>query len=207
MKKKFAAAMLLSALPFCFAWSLTIEEVCAAFSNHPVTAGTFFQTKTISSIKRDLQSSGTFVFCAEGIIWKTEKPFPSVLAVGSDVMVQIGADEKKTVSDISGNETFRNIVSALNSVFSNDAERLKSNFDISLEEKGGGKWSAVLFPTDKTIASVIDSIELDGTVDSSGGALRSVLICESSGDKIAYSFSDLRYPEELSADEKALFSR
>lgn len=208
MKKNFFMTVIfLMAVPFLFSQGLTLEKVCAEFSQHPVTAGTFFQTKTIRSIQKDLKSQGTFVFCDESIIWKTEKPFPSVLAIGSDVMVQVGADGKKTVTDVSGNETFKSISSALISVFSNDIEILKKSFDIIFTETGGGNWNASLFPKDKTIASVIDSIKLSGILKDSDGGLHSVLICESGGDTIAYAFSDLKYPEELSADEKAIFNR
>ncbi|MDE5898266.1 MAG: hypothetical protein K2H09_03250, partial [Treponemataceae bacterium] len=77
------------------------DSVCENLAKHPNMTGNFTQVKTISAANRSLKSSGTFIFSLEGIMWKTERPFPSVLAVGLTSVIQTLPDGRQTVMDAS----------------------------------------------------------------------------------------------------------
>ena len=57
--------------------NFTLEGVCAKLSSKSNTTGSFTQTKNIKANGRALKSYGKFIICPLGILWQTEKPFPS----------------------------------------------------------------------------------------------------------------------------------
>lgn len=187
---------------------LTLEGVCKSLASHPNRSGDFKQTKTLQTNGRKLTSTGKFIFCPLGILWKTEKPFPSSLILTEDAMIQIAANGKKSVMSGKDNQIFANISGTLSSVFSGNAEELKKNFNCKFEEGADGGWRVYLTPKDSTIASVMKALLLSGSWDSgsTGGAvLTSLEMTEMSENTILYEFANQKYPKELSADEKENF--
>ena len=187
---------------------LTLEGVCKSLASHPNTTGSFTQTKTLQTNGRKLTSTGKFIFCPLGILWQTEKPFPSSLILTEDAMIQIAANGKKSVMSGKDNQIFANISATLSSVFSGNAEELKKNFNCKFEEGADGGWKVYLTPKDSTIASVMKALLLSGSWDSgsTGGAvLTSLEMTEMSDNTILYEFANQKYPKELSADEKQNF--
>ena len=187
---------------------LTLEGVCKSLASHPNTSGDFKQTKTLQTNGRKLTSTGKFIFCPLGILWQTEKPFPSSLILTEDAMIQIAANGKKSVMSGKDNQIFANISGTLSSVFSGNAEELKKNFNCKFEEGADGGWKVYLTPKDSTIASVMKALLLSGSWDSgsTGGAvLTSLEMTEMSENTILYEFANQKYPKELSADEKQNF--
>jgi hypothetical protein len=212
VKKNFKKILMIFLLAeiFCLslgAENLTMQKVSAELSRHKVSRGNFVQTKKISSIGRTLKSSGKFVFCSDGIVWKTQRPFPSTLALGGGVMIQISADGKKSVTDMGANETFKNISASLQAVFSGDMNSLEENFEIFFAEKSGGVWNAKLLPKDKNFSAAVSEIFIEGIFSSAECVMNSVSVEEKSGDRILYEFSETQYAQELSADEKSIFAR
>lgn len=187
---------------------LTLEGVCKSLASHPNTTGSFTQTKTLQTNGRKLTSTGKFIFCPLGILWQTEKPFPSSLILTEDAMIQIAANGKKSVMSGKDNQIFANISATLSSVFSGNAEELKKNFNCKFEEGADGGWKVYLTPKDSTIASVMKALLLSGSWDSgsTGSAvLTSLEMTEMSENTILYEFANQKYPKELSADEKENF--
>ena len=187
---------------------LTLEGVCKSLASHPNTSGDFKQTKTLQTNGRKLTSTGKFIFCPLGILWQTEKPFPSSLILTEDAMIQIAANGKKSVMSGKDNQIFANISATLSSVFSGNAEELKKNFNCKFEEGADGGWKVYLTPKDSTIAAVMKSLVLAGTFEegSAAGALLTTLeMTEMSDNTILYEFANQKYPKELSADEKQNF--
>ena len=187
---------------------LTLEGVCKSLASHPNTTGSFTQTKTLQTNGRKLTSTGKFIFCPLGILWQTEKPFPSSLILTEDAMIQIAANGKKSVMSGKDNQIFANISATLSSVFSGNAEELKKNFTCKFEGNSKGAWKLYLTPKDSTIAAVMKSLVLAGTFEegSAAGALLTTLeMTEMSDNTILYEFANQKYPKELSADEKQNF--
>jgi hypothetical protein len=187
------------------AGSITFDTVCARLAQHPNTTGDFTQVKKISAANRLLKSSGTFIFSLEGIMWKTEKPFPSTLVVGMTSVIQTTPDGKKTVIDASNNQIFTSISTTLSSIFSGDTDKLYSSFNVNFSVTGS-EWTAVLTPRDKTITAVMKSLTLGGKNTDSSTEFNSIVMTEAGGDTITYTFFNQQYPKELSNDQKADFT-
>ena len=202
MKKIIILSILLLITPLLF--SQTLESVCAALSAHPNTRGDFIQTKFLQTNGRKLKSSGKYIICPQGILWRTEKPIPTSLILTKDTMVQISANGNKSVMSGKDNQIFSNISETLSSVFSGDAAGLKKNFNCDFKVKESGTWTLTLTPKDSTIASVMKSLELSGTTEPQT-AMTSLIMLEASDNSITYEFINQKYPEELSADEKQNF--
>ena len=190
----------------------TLEQLCENLAKQTITSGDFTQTKILRTNGRKLMSHGNFIFCPEGILWDTKKPFASSLIMTNDKIIQISSNGKKTVMDGKDNNLFASISETLNSVFSGDAEKLQQNFNCELYEEEGYKiWRLALTPKDSTIASVMAELLLSGTYtfENKDSVLSIVLdgfkMSEKDGNTILYSFTNLKYPEELSADEKKYF--
>lgn len=200
MKKYFSVILFMSCI-FMYAQETSFKSVCTKLAEHPNMTGNFTQVKTIKKINRNLNSSGTFIFSLDGIMWNTQKPFPSVLAVGMTSVIQTMPDGKQNIIDASSNRIFRSISGTLSSMFSGNAESLYSDFNIEFSSSGK-KWNAVLTPKDSTVASVLSSIAVSGE---SLSEVDKIIMTESGGDTITYNFIDKKYPKELTADEKAYF--
>lgn len=204
MKKTLFAVLAFFMMVFTFAENDNFASVCENLAKRPNMTGDFTQTKTITKVNRALKSSGTFIFSLDGIMWKTLKPFPSTLAVGISSVIQTKADGTKTVMDASSNQIFTSISSTLSAMFSGNVKTIADNFDINFSEKNA-TWLVVLTPQDATVKKVLSSLQFSGEKTQNAANLSSIVMTESSGDKITYAFSNQKYPKELSADEKSYF--
>lgn len=183
----------------------TFDSVCANLSKHPNMKGDFTQVKTISAVNRSLKSSGTFIFSLDGIMWKTEKPFPSTMVVGMTSVKQTLANGKQTVIDASSNQIFTSISTTLGAMFSGNGETLKENFNVEFVTSGTS-WNATLTPKDNLVAKILTSLVISGNASADFADLNKIVMSEASGDVITYNFTNQTYPKELTADEKAYFT-
>ena len=183
----------------------TFESVCKNLSEHPNMIGNFSQVKTISAVNRSMKSSGTFIFSLDGIMWKTQKPFPSTMVVGMTSVKQTLANGKETVIDASSNQIFTSISTTLSAMFSGNSEVLQNNFDVDFTS-AGSDWKAVLSPKDSMVKKILVSLSISGKATENSADLNSIVMTEATGDTITYNFTDQKYPKELTDDEKAYFS-
>lgn len=183
----------------------TFDSVCKNLAKHPNMTGNFSQVKTISAVNRSMKSSGTFIFSLDGIMWKTEKPFPSTMVVGMTSVKQTLANGKETVIDASSNQIFTSISTTLSAMFSGNAEVLQNNFDVNFSSSGSD-WKAVLSPKDSMVKKILTSLTIGGTATENSSDLNSIVMAEATGDTITYSFTNQKYPKELTTDEKSYFS-
>ena len=214
MKKNICLFVFSVFFSFCaggalFADGNSLDTVCKSLASHPNTTGDFTQVKTLQTNGRKLTSTGKFIFSTEGILWRTEKPFPSSLILTKDTMVQIAANGKKSVMSGKDNQIFANISETLSSVFSGNADALRRNFECDFTEEGG-VWNVFLTPKDSTIAAVMKTLVLTGKAGDAGASgagavLSSLEMREASDNTIRYEFSNQKYPKELTSDEKQIF--
>ena len=183
----------------------TFDSVCKNLSGRPNMTGNLSQVKTISAVGRSMKSSGTFIFSLDGIMWKTEKPFPSTMVVGMTSVKQTLANGKETVIDASSNQIFTSISTTLNAMFSGNSEVLQNNFDVDFSFSGSD-WKAVLLPKDNMVKKILQSLSISGKAASDYADLDTIVMSEANGDSITYNFTNQKYPKELTADEKAYFS-
>ena len=159
----------------------TFDSVCENLSKHPIMTGRFSQVKTISSVNRQMKSNGTFIFSLDGIMWKTEKPFAS------------------------SNQIFTSISTTLSAMFGGNAETLRANFDVDFDVKDN-LWNAKLNPKNNDVAKILKSLEISGNIAADSADLNKIVMSEANGDKIEYTFTEQKYPKELTVDEKAYFT-
>ena len=204
MKKVSAFFALLFFTFLTFAQNISMESICAELSKNKITKGNFIQEKTITKTGKVLKSSGNFIFSESGILWATEKPFPSTMILGKDFMIQVSADRTKKIMNAGGNGVFKNISSTLLAVFSNNVPALNDKFNIEFNTQKEN-WTVILKPKDSTVASFMNSIVLNGNSTSAKTEIISVELTEAKGNKVLYKFINQTHPEELTEDEKTFF--
>ena len=163
-------------------------------------SGDFTQTKTVAGSNRAFVSTGKVLIAAgHGIVWYTEKPYASMLAVGKDVLIQKIRDGAPTHLDMAQNPIYTQIATTLECVFSADFSAMGDMFRTYLS--GDAKaWSLRLIPKSKTVSSFMESIELSGS-----DTFEYLKLYETTGDAIAYAFSNMEN-RELTDEELAVWS-
>ena len=204
MKKVSAFFALLFFTFLTFAQNISMESICAELSKNKITKENFIQEKKITKTGKVLKSSGNFIFSESGILWATEKPFPSTMILGKDFMIQVSADGTKKIMNAGGNEVFKNISSTLLAVFSNNVPALNDKFNIEFNTQKEN-WTVILKPKDSTVAAFMNSIVLNGNSSSAKTEIISVELTEAKGNKVLYKFINQTHPEELTEDEKTFF--
>lgn len=201
--KKVLCALLCLCLCFCV-FALNSEDLAFLKSldsfSGSCLAGTYSQVKSVVGSNRALTTTGKVLISPEdGIAWLAEKPYESKLIVAEDHLTQQIRKNKPTVLDVSGNEIYTNIATALECVFFGDFETMLKVFNAEL--KGNEEsWLLTLKPAEKALSSFIKSIEISGDK-----TLKQLCMYESTGDKIEYNFNDL-VSRELTGEEKAVYS-
>ena len=192
--KKFLFLILF--LPLSGLWADQLEDVYARISAHPVTKGELTQEQYIKVANRSLVSKGTFVMAADkGVIFDITDPFPSSMVVTEEKMVQTLPGNVVSVLDGNDNAMFKNIAKIIHSVFANDLQVLKDNFQVSVT--GGPKDVVTLVPKDPFLSLLFFKITL--TV---GDSIDSVSIIEAGGNWVNYTFANKTFPEKLTEDER-----
>ena len=188
-----AAPLLMSAAP--------IGEIEALLARPKILCGRFDQTKQLVGLKKPLASNGRFCVVAEkGVLWRSLQPFPSMLKLTRDEILQLEGDRVALRLDAKQEPAVRMINSVLFAALAGDFERLKNIFDIEGAVQNGA-WSVTLKARSAALAKAIGTIALEG-----GAYVRNVMIVEASGDRTKIVFSDIRSGDgAMSADEAALF--
>jgi outer membrane lipoprotein-sorting protein len=177
------------------------EEVCEALAKEPVVTGVFTQTKTIIRLNRSLVSEGNFIIATgQGMVWDTRKPFPSILTVGRDFMIQSVPSGTKTRLEALGNETFLRFSDTISAVFSGDSRKLTDNFEIYFSP-AGSSWTLGLLPKEQAIRNFAARITMEGDT-----VIRRIILYEQNGDLIRYELAGQQFPGDLGPNEKALFT-
>jgi len=175
-------------------------KTCSRLAEHPFTRGNFEQEKTISRLNRSLKSFGSFVIAAGmGMVWNTDKPFPSTLTLGKDYLIQSRPGGQKTVLSARGNEIFLSMAEVISAVFSGNSRELLDNFEVYYSG-GESSWELGLSPKTGAIGSFAQRIIMKG-----GAAINSIIIYEQNGDTVQYTLSNHSYPAELNVFEKDFF--
>ncbi|MDR2211841.1 MAG: outer membrane lipoprotein carrier protein LolA [Spirochaetaceae bacterium] len=176
------------------------NRICTAMAAHRIMRGRFVQTKTLNRLGRSLVSHGSFAVDVDrGILWDTRSPYPSVMAVGRDFLVQ-SSGGRTTRLETGDNAAFVRISETMGAVFTGDAKKLTGNFEVFFTEQGGG-WKLGLVPKDNAIRSFAKAIVMSGD-----SAVKRVTLYEQNGDTVLYELSDHSYPPSLNTDERAYFS-
>ena len=192
----------------CAEQKFSMDEIFSSLTESSVTTGNFVQGKMSSKLKRPLKSSGKFIICSQGVVWKTEKPFPSVMTVTESYMIQTRPDGSKNVIDGSQNEVFKSIAQSLSAIFTGTKSELEKSFNIESFFSSENFWSLSLTPKDSTISAALKKIDLQGAVNSSKKAsMDLIVISQGEGESTSYKMSEQNYKTELSDEEKLFFKK
>jgi hypothetical protein len=185
------------------------DTVCAQLARRPYTKGIFVQTRTLSRQNRSLVSSGDFIVAADlGVVWITKSPVPSITALGRDYMIQSVPGGTGTRIDAAGNDIFISMADTISSLFTGNAQRLKTSFDnyyLEVLTAGVRVWTVGLVPKDRTFRSYAQRIVIEGVASEQEAIIQSIVIYESTGDSLTYAFSGQIFPNTLEDRERAYF--
>jgi hypothetical protein len=172
-----------------------------------VTSGDFILEKKSEKLKRPLKSFGKFVFSQEGILWKTEKPFPSVMAITTTYIIQTKIDGSKVVTDGSSNEVFKSVAQTISSLFSGNINSLENFFLINDFSYQNNEWKVSLKPKDKNIESTLNNVVIGGVFKEKKASMDFIQIMQNKTDITTYNLLNQIYKQELNDEELAFFKK
>jgi len=168
-----------------------------------VLRGLFEQEKRITGFKNPLRSQGRFVVSRQqGVIWTTDKPFPSEVVITRDRILSRQRDGSQRV-EVDGREqpALRSVNAMMFALVSGDVGALSTRFDTQVQALPDNGWRLSLKPRSAALAKAFARIVLSGD-----RYVREVRIEEANGDSTHLRFSDLKdAPATLSADEARRF--
>lgn len=175
-----------------------LAPIIARVARPDLLRGHFEQDKQVVGFRKPLRSAGHFVLArGRGILWWTERPFPSSLVVTNDHLIaETGGDRRRI--DASDEPALRIINTMLFDVFGGDIARLQSGFAIAGEVAEGGRWYLRLTPKPGLFAQAFTRIDLEG-----GRYVDVVTLDERNGDRSSIRFSAFAEAPALDADEVA----
>lgn len=187
--------------------TISIEEIYNYLNLNKVTSGDFILEKKSEKLKRPLKSFGKFVFSQEGILWKTEKPFPSVMAITTTYIIQTKIDGSKVVTDGSSNEVFKSVAQTISSLFSGNINSLENFFLINDFSYQNNEWKVSLKPKDKNIESTLNNVVIGGVFKEKKASMDFIQIMQNKTDITTYNLLNQIYKQELNDEELAFFKK
>lgn len=168
-----------------------------------VLRGRFEQEKRITGFKNPLRSQGRFVVSRQqGVIWTTDKPFPSEVVITRDRILSRQRDGSQRV-EVDGREqpALRSVNAMMFALVSGDVGALSARFETQVQALPDNGWRLSLKPRSAALAKAFARIVLNGD-----RYVREVRIEEANGDSTQLRFSELKdAPATLSADEARRF--
>jgi outer membrane lipoprotein-sorting protein len=194
----FAGALLLAGMTFpAFAQDDdALARIAARVEQPELLRGTFEQARQVQGFRQPLRSSGRFVLSREhGVLWLTEKPFPSSLSVTSRGLVAENGGQVRRI-DTEKEPGLRAVNSLLADLLGGELARLEQDFSIRIEHEDADGWKLALTPKGEPLNRVFNAIGLQGAA-----YVESVSLDESNGDATRITFSQLAQEPALSDAE------
>jgi hypothetical protein len=181
--------------------AVQVSKIQAMLAKPAVMCGRFDQTKTLAGMKKPLASNGRFcVVAGKGVLWRTLKPFPSMLRLTRDEIVNYQGDRVAMRLDAKTEPTVRMINNVLFSLLSGDLAQLESLFEVD-GAVDASSWNVSLKAKQAALEKAIGTIRLDG-----GAYVKNIVMSEASGDRTAIVFSEIKAGDSaMTAEEAALF--
>jgi hypothetical protein len=173
-----------------------LSSALLQMTRHDVVTGDFKQTKSIKKLNRDFVSTGTFrISKTSGIVWKTQKPFPSELTVSDAGISERNVNGQVRVISSNDNPVFVQFSKTIQAVFSGNLSELETNFNIFCEKTSNG-YMVGLVPREKAVQKVIANIVMDVSEN-----LEKVVITDGEGSPVVYEFSNQKTSDKNSAEQ------
>lgn len=175
-----------------------LAAIGARVARPELLRGQFAQNKQVEGFRQPLRSSGQFVLArGRGVLWQTERPFPSRLTVTPNrITAESGGRERRV--DAATEPALRAINRVLFDLLAGEIARLADDFEITIGKRDASGWQLALTPRPGPFAQVFASIELEGDRQVSR-----VLLAEHNGDRTEIRFSAQTDAPPLTPDEDA----
>ena len=176
-----------------------LTHVLTQMNRYGSVTGDFKQTKSIKKLNRDFVSTGTFrISKTSGIVWKTQKPFPSEMTVSNDGITERNASGQVRTISTKDNPVFAQISTTIQALFSGNLSELETRFNIFyLTLADGGEYGDKschkigLVPREASVRKMIANIEMDVS-----DHLDKVVITDGEGSPVIYEFTNQQTPAE-----------
>lgn len=168
-----------------------------------VLRGEFSQEKHLQGFRNPLRSSGRFLLArSRGVIWETQKPFPSTLILNAKGLTELGEQgDRRALLDAEESPAVTMLNALLPALISGDLDVLAASFDVNETVTSGQGWKLHLIPRPGPMQQVFESISLQGEA-----FVNEVELRERNGDSSVLMFSALQSSvTELDADEARRF--
>lgn len=138
-----------------------LEKSLAKAMDYEVASGDFKQTKSIKKLKRDFVSTGTFrISKKSGIVWKTQQPIVSELAVNNGGIFERDAGGQSRIVVTKENPLFADFSKNIQAMFSGEVSELEKNFKVFYEKKSCG-FMMGLVPREGIVRKVVANIVIE----------------------------------------------
>ena len=138
-----------------------LEKALAKVMNYEVASGDFKQTKSIKKRNRKFVSTGTFMISKKnGIIWKTQKPIFSELALNNGGIFERDSSGQSHMLLPKDNPIFADLSKNIQSFFSGKISELETKFQVFYEKKSCG-FIMGLVPQEAMVRMVIDNVVIE----------------------------------------------
>ena len=142
-----------------------LEKALAKVMNYEVASGDFKQTKSIKKRNRKFVSTGTFMISKKnGIIWKTQKPIFSELALNNGGIFERDSSGQSHMLLPKDNPIFADLSKNIQSFFSGKISELETKFQVFYEKKSCG-FIMGLVPREGMARMVIDNVVIEACKD------------------------------------------
>ena len=176
------------------------SRILAVLAAKPVVRSEFVQLKTLPSLSKPLQSSGSMLFSKQhGVLWRLQKPVPADLVVTSTKMLQKTA---RTQSELNlARSPYGSAATLLLQLMSGNEAAVKQAFNVQSVQWQGDSWRIQLAPKQPQLQKMFSGIVAEGDQ-----YVRHIVMAESAGGQ-----TDIRFntpadqPVQLSTAENALF--
>jgi hypothetical protein len=179
-----------------------LAAVRERLATSPVLRGEFEQEKALRGFRNPLRSQGTFLLAREqGIIWRTEEPFPSTVVLTPERIMSRRPDGPLRIELEATDQPGLGAVHALLfALIGGDLDALQTQFDAEAVVLGDDGWRLSLVPRAGPTRRFVGHIELEGDAH-----VESVRIDEAGGDRTSIRFTDVAGDTALTSDELDAF--
>lgn len=180
-----------------------LHQVQARVVQAAVLRGHFEQEKQVEGFRNPLRSEGRFLVSREhGVLWITEKPFPSELVLTREhIGTRDAAGRLRIEVDTRRQPGLASINTALFALMAGDVTALARHFELEARLESDTDWQLRLVPRAGALQQAFRQIVLEGDTH-----VRRVRIDDRNGDQTLLRFSGLLdEPAQLDDEEAARF--
>jgi outer membrane lipoprotein-sorting protein len=181
--------------PVTAASKVEMSRLLAPMKKFRGVEGEFKQTKSIKKLNRDFVSTGTFnITKKSGVVWKTQKPFPSELTVTDTSVTERSANGSVRTIATKDNPVFAEFSKVIKAILFGDISELEKKFKVFYEAPGEFEMRIGLVPREPTMRKVIANIVMDFSMALHTSStpfvpsLNRVLIMDGDGNPVTYEF-------------------